>query len=45
MAANERISPTVAAKAATVLSNPKSTPTQKSIVGSALTQARPKGKK
>lgn len=47
MAKNEKTSATVASKASKVLSNPKSTPTQKSVAASALTQARdkPKGKK
>ena len=42
MAKNEKTSPTVASKASKVLSNPKSTPAQKSVAGSALTQARDK---
>lgn len=44
---NEQTSKTVASKAAKQLSNPKSTPDQKSVAGSALTQApnKPKGGK
>ncbi len=38
---NEHTSKTVASKASQVLRNPASTPAQKSIAGSALTQARP----
>jgi hypothetical protein len=41
---NEYTSKSVASKAAKILSNPKSTPAQKSVAGSALTQARPKKK-
>lgn len=43
---NEQTGKSVASKAGKVLSNPKSTPTQKSIAASALTQAanRPKRK-
>ena len=41
---NETTSKTVASKASQVLSNPKSTPAQKSVAGSALTQ-RVKSKK
>ena len=39
MAKNERTSRKVASKAAKILRNPKSTPSQKSVAGSALTQA------
>jgi hypothetical protein len=42
---NEHTSPPVASKASKILSNPKSTPAQKSVAASALTQARNKGKK
>lgn len=45
MAKNEKTSPAVASKASKVLSNPKSTPAQKSVAASALTQARDKSKK
>lgn len=47
MAKNEKTSPAVASKASKILSNPKSTPQQKSVAASALTQARDnsKGKK
>lgn len=45
MAKNEKTSPSVASKAAKVLANPKSTPVQKSIAGSALTQTKDKPKK
>lgn len=38
---NESTSKAVASKAAKVLSNPKSTPAQKSVAGSALTQRVP----
>jgi hypothetical protein len=41
---NETTSKAVATKAAKALSNPRSTPAQKSIAGSALTQ-RVRGKK
>ncbi len=40
--ANEHTSNTVASKAAKQLNNPKSTPAQKSVAGSALTQAKNK---
>ncbi|MEZ0231908.1 MAG: hypothetical protein ACAH12_03640 [Methylophilaceae bacterium] len=39
---NEHTSSKVASQAAKVLANPKSTPAQRSIAGSALTQARNK---
>lgn len=42
---NEQTSPSVASKASKILSNPKSTPQQKSVAASALTQAVKKGKK
>ncbi len=42
---NEQTSPRVASKAGKILSNPKSTKTEKSIAASALTQARNKPKK
>lgn len=45
MAKNEKTSNTVASKAAKILSNPKSTPAQKSVAASALTQAADKRKK
>jgi hypothetical protein len=45
MAKNEKTSPSVASKASKILSSPKSTPAQKSVAGSALTQAVNKGKK
>lgn len=45
MAKNEKTSPAVASKASKVLSNPKSTPAQKSVAASALTQARDKSNK
>ncbi len=45
MAKNEKTSSTVASKASAILSNPKSTPAQKSVAGSALTQAPNKPKK
>lgn len=43
----ERTSPSVASKASKILSNPKSTPAQRSVAASALTQApnKAKGKK
>lgn len=41
---NEKTSSKVASKAGKVLSDPKSTPQQKSIAASALTQARAKKK-
>lgn len=46
-AKNEKTSPRVATLASKQLSNPKSTPAQKSVAGTALTQAanRPKPKK
>ena len=42
---NEQTSASVASKASKILSNPKSTPAQKSVAGSALTQAPNKSKK
>jgi len=45
MAKNEKTSPSVASKASKILSNPKSSPAQKSVAASALTQAANKGKK
>ena len=45
MAKNEKTSASVASKASAILSNPKSTPAQKSVAGSALTQAPNKPKK
>ncbi len=42
---NERTSASVASKASKILSNPKSTPAQKSVAASALTQAANKRKK
>lgn len=42
---NESTSPSVASKASKILSNPKSTPAQKSVAASALTQAPNKQKK
>jgi len=44
---NEKTSPRVASQAAKILGNPKSTPAQRSVAGSALTQAanKPKGGK
>lgn len=39
MAKNERTSPKVASKASKILSDPKSTKAEKSVAGSALTQA------
>ena len=45
MPKNEKTSPSVASKASKILSNPKSTPAQKSVAASALTQAPNKGKK
>lgn len=45
MAKNEKTSPGVASKASKILSNPKSTPAQKSVAASALTQAPNKGGK
>jgi len=45
MAKNEKTSPSVASKASKILSSPKSTPAQKSVAASALTQAANKGKK
>jgi hypothetical protein len=44
MAKNERTSAAVASKASKILSNPKATPAQKSVSGSALTQAADKAK-
>lgn len=40
----ERTSPKVASKASKILSDPKSTKREKSVAGSALTQARDKKK-
>lgn len=46
MAKNEKTSKSVATKASIILKNPKSTPAQKSVAASALTQAaNRKGKK
>jgi hypothetical protein len=45
MAKNEKTSPKVASKASAILRNPKSTPAQKSVAASALTQAANKTKK
>jgi hypothetical protein len=42
---NEQTSPKVAQKASNQLASKKSTPAQKSVAGSALTQAPNKGKK
>jgi hypothetical protein len=42
---NENTSASVASKASKILSNPKSTPAQKSVAASALTQTKDKGKK
>ena len=42
---NETTSPKVASKASKILSNPKSTPAQKSVAASALTQAKNKTKR
>lgn len=42
---NEQTSSSVASKASKILSDPKSTPAQKSVAASALTQAPNKGKK
>ncbi len=44
MAKNERTSPKVASKAGKVLSDPKSTKSEKSVAASALTQTRDKKK-
>ena len=44
MANNERTSKSVASKASKILSNPKSTPSQKSVAASALSQAPDKAK-
>lgn len=44
MAKNEKTSPSVASKASKILANPKSSPAQKSVAASALTQAKDKGK-
>lgn len=44
MANNERTSRSVASQASKILSNPKSTPSQKSVAASALSQAPDKGK-
>jgi len=45
MGKNEKTSPSIASKAAKVLRDPKSTPREKSVAVSALTQARDKPKK
>ncbi len=45
MARNEKTSKKVASKAAKILRSPKSTKRQKSVAGSALTQASNKGRK
>lgn len=45
MSKNEKTSPGVASKASKQLSNPKSTPAQKSVAASALTQAANKTKR
>ena len=45
MARNEKTSRKVASKASKILRNPKSTKAQKSVAGSALTQAPDKKKK
>lgn len=42
---NEHTSPSVASKASKILSSPKSTPAQKAVAASALTQAANKGGK
>ncbi len=42
---NEQTSASVASKAGKILSNPKSTPAQRSVAASALTQAPNKRKK
>ena len=42
---NEQTSKSVASKASKILSNPKSTPTQRSVAASALTQTANKTKK
>ena len=42
---NEQTSKSVASKASKILSDPKSTPAQKSVAASALTQAAHKSKK
>jgi hypothetical protein len=42
---NEQTSPSVATKASKILSDPKSTPAQKSVAASALTQAANKHKR
>lgn len=42
---NEKTSPSVARKASEQLRNPKSTPAQRTVAGSALTQAPNKPKK
>ena len=44
MAKNERTSPKVASKAGKVLSDPKSTKSEKSVAASTLTQTRDKKK-
>jgi hypothetical protein len=45
MAKNERTSKSVASKASKILRDPKSTKAEKSVAGSALTQARDKKRK
>lgn len=45
MAKNEKTSPKVASQASKILKDPKSTKAQKSVAGSALTQAQDKKKK
>jgi len=45
MAKNEKTSKSVASKASAILRNPKSTKAEKSVAGSALTQAPNKPKK
>lgn len=42
---NENTSSAVASKASKILSNPKSTPAQRSVAASALTQAKDKAKR
>ena len=44
MANNERTSKSVASKASKILKDPKSTPAEKSVAASALSQAPDKGK-
>lgn len=45
MAKNEKPSPKVASEASKILKDPKSTKAEKSVAGSALTQAKDKKKK